>query len=408
MEDTQRLEWDMSVDTALEINSVHKSGLKNWEELTLEYMEENNIPVTNTPDKHKEYFRRLVGRLVKQAAPKTLHQGLYDVMNTPYEDEITLDKIHSMTKMSKRDFKLAGRISTSVWGAMGEKEFETMFRNGSLKLNWEIRDILFDESKFFEFLEKIQPREVIKATTNLYGESHLVLTPFDAHFGIATREDYEEALKGYIELIRIKRRPIITIVAGQDYLHTNDENGHTENLTFIGKVDFNQMLEDGIWFMDHLVGEALAYADEVNVIYSRGNHDGSNANTLLRTIRALHPTANYDFTLDEYKMIRYGNVAIGLTHGEHVPQSRAGKQRLHDYYTSQFPNDFNMPMKRYIITGHYHNLKVTDEAGTLIYTLSTKVPKDGYHDKKAFVAAHKNFNAFEFTTEGLFAHYHIQ
>lgn len=407
MEESIRIEWDMTVEEALEINKLHKSGMKNWEELTLEYMEEHDIPVTNTPDKHKEYFRRLVGRLVKQAAPKSLHDSLYDVMNTPTDDEITLDKIHAMTKMSKKDFKLVGRIGTSVWGAMGEKEFETLFRNGSLKLNWEVKDYLFDEDKLYESLANIKPREVIKSDTSRYEDTRLFITPFDAHLGIMTKEDYEEEWRQYMGIIREKRRPEINIIAGQDWMHTNDVKGHTANLTFIGKVDFNKMVDDGIDLMDQLVGESLRYADRVNVIVSNGNHDESVTNVAMRAVQKLHPTANYDFGLEEYKAVGFGNVAVGFTHGEHVPKSRAGKQRLHDYYTSQFPDIFQMTKKRYIITGHYHNLQVTDEAGTLIYTLSTKVKKDEYHDKKAFVSAHKNFHAFEFTNKGMVNHHHI-
>lgn len=92
MDENKRIEWDMSVDEALEINDIHKRGLKNWEELTLDYMDDNNIPLTTSPDKHKEYFRRLVGRLVGEAQPTSLHDSIYSVMTTPTDDEITLEK----------------------------------------------------------------------------------------------------------------------------------------------------------------------------------------------------------------------------------------------------------------------------------------------------------------------------
>ena len=408
MEENIRIEWDMTVEEALEINKIHKSGMKNWEELTLEYMEEHNIPITNTPDKHKEYFRRLVGRLSKEAAPESLQDRLFNVLTRPDDDEITIQKIHEITKVSKDDFTLVGRMNTSVWGAMGVKEFETAYRNGALKLQWEVKNYLFDEERFHESLKDIEPIYVPQADTNKYTPTMLVIPPFDAHMGVATKEDYEEQIAKYVHIIRMYRRKVITIVLGQDYLHTNDAKGHTANLTFIGPVDFNKMLEDSISIAKTLVGEALAYADEVNVIYSKGNHDESLTNAAMRAVKEAYPQANYDFGMEEYKAIGFGNCGIGLTHGENIPKSRAGKQRLHDYFQNTFPDLFRVEKKRYVLTGHYHNLQLTDEAGTLIYTLSTMVPIDSYHDKKAFVAAHKNFNAFEFDEDGLFMHYHIQ
>lgn len=402
MEDS-RLSWEMSPQEAHEINKIHKSGKKTWEELCMEYMDDNGIPQTTTPDKHKEYFRRLVGRKNKEYEEdnevRSLTDSLQQLLSREDDEEITVDLIHRITRMSRKDFKLSGRINTSMWGTMSKEAFETAYRNGAIKLQWEVRDFLFDEELFTESLKNIEPMYV--DTSPVEADERLLVIPFfDPHFGVATAETYKATAARTISIMRERKRDTTLFIVGQDMIHTDDLKGHTSNGTPIGKIDFNKAIDDAVKFYSTLIEEALVNSDNVILSYSKGNHDETVGSLVARILHERYPQTELDVTLDEYKLFKYHNVRIGYTHGDKVPRGRNGKQRIHDFYLSQFPEDFLMVNSRYILTGHYHNFTVLDELGTLVYTLSTRKPADEWHVEKAFVGAQKFFTIFEYDKYG--------
>lgn len=397
---TNKRDWKLTDDVAYELNVRNKHG-EIWVDLCNEYMRDNNIPTLDKSEhENKEYFRRIVTsgakNYLKENRNYSVAQGLGNAMTEDLTEELTIDKIHEITRVSSTDFE-PKELTTNAWGILMKTDWGQMYDKGQIKLKWKVKNYIFNEDKLVKYLGTIKPVSV-KPIKQEVSPSDLVIPFFDTHFGIADIEYYEKTLQDAVNIIAEKKRRTIYIIAGQDAIHTNDNRGQTASGTFIGKIDLNKAIEGYVEFLGTITETALKYAEEVYLIYSKGNHDESISNPVARIVAERYKGNSLitDFSFDTHKVISIGNNAIGITHGHTTPSSKKGKQRLTDHYLATFPEVFNYQKNRFILSGHLHNEQVVDEAGTLVYTLSTKVPVDEWHADKAFGASRKRFTIFEF------------
>ena len=123
--------------------------------------------------------------------------------------------------------------------------------------------------------ENVEPY-VYEQKTKTHSSRMLEIPLFDMHWGIAYYDYYEPILEEILQLINSRRWEKIVIPFGQDFFH-NDSivNGQTTKGTEIEKVDMVKAVKDGKKFIYAIIDDAIANADEVQVLYTPGNHDES-------------------------------------------------------------------------------------------------------------------------------------
>jgi hypothetical protein len=115
--------------------------------------------------------------------------------------------------------------------------------------------------------------------------------------------------------------------------------------------------------------------------------------------------ANYDDRFEYRKLITYGKVFIGLTHGDTIPNKLSDVKEL---FVEENPIEYANAKIKEIHIGHFHAEKETgDIKGCIVRRLSTKVPTDKWHKKNGYTMAAKRFMLFEYTTDKLAAIYYV-
>jgi hypothetical protein len=259
--------------------------------------------------------------------------------------------------------------------------------------------------KIIDAIHSLTPFEPIQPKIKELLDRMLEITFDDMHWGIAFFEDYEDTLSDTLDLIRTRKYKEINIVIGEDLLHTDDLKGHTSNGTYIGEIDVSRAYNDCLRFYFAIMTAALEHAETVNVVYSMGNHSETLSWTIVQVLKHMFPQANYDDRFEERKLITYGKVFIGLTHGDVIPNSLS---KVKELFVEENPVEYAGAKIKEIHIGHFHAEKETgDINGCIVRRLSTKVPTDKWHKKNGYTMAAKRFMLFEYTTEKLAAIYYV-
>ena len=228
----------------------------------------------------------------------------------------------------------------------------------------------------------------------------LEITFDDAHFGVATFEDYIETLQDTITIIESHQYKEINIIIGEDLLHTDDLKGHTSNGTYIGEIDVPKAYNDCLRFYFALMEKALEHSERVLVTYSIGNHSETLSWTIVQVLKVKFPQAEYDDSLEnDRKVITFGEIFIGVTHGDNIKCSLRDVKEL---FVEENTMAYALATIKEIHIGHYHVLKETgDINGCVVRRLSTKVPPDRWHKRKGYTTAVKRFMLFEYSDKKL-------
>ena len=334
-------------------------------------------------------------------------EGLYysdKFIELSVESELTPDEVIKSHGYDPAyfDLKEVGSTGSKIGTSKNdEKYFINTYRRVKIVPKTEI----FNEVKFEKLLKNIKPikvnREYVKGL-----QSMLLVSLFDLHMGLNTAKDYSMTQSKIIHKIELEKRSDIYFTIGQDLAHNDNMRGTTSSGTPIEPVDLNDTYDEAIKFYEPMIRTALENANNVHLIYSIGNHDEAVGNGITRVLSTMFPQCKVDLKGEheniskvdqdqygEYKLLNYHNNAIGLTHGTYVGRK---KERLHDIYMALFPSEFTMLKERYIITGHHHTDRLTDQNGTSVYSLSTRNKPDAWHVKQGFVGSKKRFMIFEF------------
>ena len=222
---------------------------------------------------------------------------------------------------------------------------------------------------------------------------------FDMHWGVAFMDHYEPVLNEILELINSKNWDRIVIPFGQDFFH-NDSiiNGKTTKGTPIEKVDMQRAVKEGLQFIFAIIDTALEKSNEVQVIYSAGNHDMSTSWMFMQTLLVRYGPDIVDDSLEYRKVITHGKNSIMITHGD---SKQATAKKLAHVFPISFPEEFAQANVREVHSGHLHHEAEADIYGIMVRRLSTGGITDDWSDKEDFVGAHKRFMLFEWDLKKL-------
>ncbi|MDF2608977.1 MAG: phiJL1 [Lachnospiraceae bacterium] len=254
-------------------------------------------------------------------------------------------------------------------------------------------------------IKSLSPFEPVRPKIKEFLDRMLEITFDDMHWGIAFFNNYEDTLNDTLELIKTRSYKVINIVIGEDLLHTEDLKGHTSNGTYIGEIDVKRAYDDCLRFYFSIMQTALEHVETVNVIYSMGNHSETLSWTIVQVLKHMFPRANYDDRFEYRKLITYGKVFIGITHGDVIPSNLS---KVKELFVEENPIEYANAKIKEIHIGHFHAEKESgDINGCLVRRLSTKVPTDKWHKKNGYTMAAKRFMLFEYTTDKLAAIYYV-
>ena len=216
---------------------------------------------------------------------------------------------------------------------------------------------------------------------------------FDMHWGIAFMDYYEPVLNEILDLITSRRWDRIVIPFGQDFFH-NDSivNGQTTKGTAIEKVDMVRAVKEGKTFMYSLVDAAIKNANEVEVLYSAGNHDRSTSWMFMQVLLERYGPRVIDDSFEYRKVVTYGKNAIMITHGD---SKQATAKNLAHIFPITFPEEFANAGVREVHSGHLHHEAEADIYGVMVRRLSSGGKTDDWSDKEDFVGSHRRFMVFE-------------
>lgn len=250
-----------------------------------------------------------------------------------------------------------------------------------------------DSAEFLAAIkERVEPYEY--EPRQLTEPSRMLEIPlFDMHWGVAFMDHYQSVLDEILELIHSRNWDRIVIPFGQDFFH-NDSimNGQTTKGTSVEKVDMTRAVKEGQQFVYAIIDAAIDKANDVQVIYSVGNHDMSISWMFMQVLLERYGALVVDDSLEYRKVVAYGKNAIMITHGN---SKQATAKNLAHIFPVSFPEEFSNADVREVHAGHLHHEAEADIFGVMVRRLSSGGKVDAWSDYNDFIGAHRRFMLFE-------------
>lgn len=246
--------------------------------------------------------------------------------------------------------------------------------------------------------ESVEPFEY-KHKPDPHAERMLELPLFDMHWGVAFLDDYKTTLTSVLKLMHTRTWDKIVIPFGQDFFH-NDSivNGQTTKGTVIEKVDMVRAVKEAKTFIYALIDTAIHQANEVQVMYSAGNHDRSLSWLFIQVLLERYGAEVVDDSLEYRKVIVYGKNAIMVTHGD---SKQATSKNLAHIFPIAFAEEFANASVREVHAGHLHHESEADIFGVMVRRLASGVKVDDWSNRQDFIGTHRRFMAFEWDRDSL-------
>lgn len=263
----------------------------------------------------------------------------------------------------------------------------------------------FDPEDFLDAIrENVEPF-VYTPDKRSDADRMLEIPLFDMHWGIAFMDYYEPVLNDILDLITSRRWDKIVIPFGQDFFH-NDSiiNGHTTKGTVIEKVDMTRAVKESKTFMYALIDTAIQCANEVEVIYSAGNHDRSISWMFMQVLLERYGPSVVDDSLEYRKVVTYGKNSIMITHGD---SKQATAKNLAHIFPITFAEEFANATVREVHAGHLHHEAEADIYGVMVRRLSSGGKVDDWSNKEDFIGTHRRFMVFEWDRKKLASIHYI-
>ena len=287
-----------------------------------------------------------------------------------------------------KDFELVNSRS-SMWNSSVDNTLYSSRITVKPKVNG------FDIDKIIEKINaKLHTRKVSPLTQQ--GQRMLEIPLFDLHFGIGDLEYYEETLAEILEVIEYRKWDTIFIPIGQDAIHTDGFNGTTTSGTIIGEIEFEKTINEVNEFYTYIIDKAIENSNNVNIMYSAGNHDQLAGYMFVRMLEKQYKdneTVKFDTEMKQRKAFKWKDVFVGVTHGDR------GGNRIKENFMSDFGRLIADARVIEIHSGHIHHEVVKDSYGIVVRSLPTKAKTDKYHDVNGFVGSRKSFQLFEYTED---------
>lgn len=263
------------------------------------------------------------------------------------------------------------------------------------------------ESRIEELLEAIKdntPVAQIQPKVIKEADGMLEIPLFDMHFGIADIDYYADTLEEILSIVTSKHWDRIVIPVGQDLFHNDSiTDGKTTKGTLIEKVNLKKAIYDAKTFYFNIIDAAINNANEVNVIYSPGNHDKTVGWLFSQILLTRYGSFIVDDSMAERKVIWWKGCFIGITHGDKRGDTPRG---LRGNFTIEFPTLFAEAKVREIHAGHLHNESSSDEYGVQVRRMSTGNKDDEWTISEGY-KSQKRFMLFEWMPNRLKAIYYV-
>src|SRR5690625_1474535 len=260
------------------------------------------------------------------------------------------------------------------------------------------KNILTDEEILSVVTSETKPLRFKTTKHEIDDKRMLGIELMDMHFGINTLDDYQDTIRRLTERLESRKWDRVAITFGSDLMHVDNLKNTTANQTRIDDVDIMQMIEDVKSFYEYLVSLASKQANEVEVIYIKGNHDETTSALLIHWLEARFKDVDnveVDTSIEEVKVYTWEQIFVALTHGD------KGGKRTKNALSTNYPLEWARSKVREVHKGHLNQEKALDEFGITERTLPTGAKTDQYHKDNSFDSAHKRFMIFEYSSEWL-------
>ncbi|GFN32585.1 hypothetical protein [Paenibacillus xylaniclasticus] len=383
----------------------------SWEELALKH--------SNGKFCSGETYRCWVKRQLKFKGELTKKQDYHKTSESPsYKEEVEIhrdgtqssNKLVRMSIEQSKDEKFLLKAhgydldswelisaKSNIWNAYSKSDgISTLY---SSKISVRPKRNGFNYDRFIESLREIKPYSVQYQEKSPITEAHekrlLEISLYDTHFGVSDYEYYFSTQQRIATKIASRQWEEILFVVGQDMLHNDNFRGQTSSGTLIETVDMEKAWDDCRKFYEPLIKLAFENANNVKIVYSKGNHDESMSWAFVQLLKALFPFAKYDDSFTERKAHVFGNIFIGITHGD------KGRKQLHNLFPVEFPELWARAKIREVHVGHLHVEDGRDYFGMMVRTLATRNKTDKWHQDNGYIGAHKRFMLFEYSESEL-------
>ena len=278
---------------------------------------------------------------------------------------------------------------------------------GDVTQAW-VKQSAISERQFVELLAeiKVNTPHIVVEKQKAKESSHMLEIPlFDLHLGIADFERYKPTVQETLGYIYIRHWKKILVVIGQDMFHNDDFRGRTSSGRSIEKVDMVQAWKDAKAIYYSILDAAFLQADEVEIIYVRGNHDESMSWAFIQMLAERYGAEHVDDSLAYKKVRTFGKCFIGFTHGD---GKKSTARDLRGQFTVKFPLEFASAVVREIHAGHIHHEKDSgDDYGIMCRRLCSGNEQDDWSESEGFEGAIKRFVLFDWSDTKLSGTYYV-
>lgn len=321
---------------------------------------------------------------------------------------------HDMTKPSPEGFGVSGVSGYyKVDPETGEKVLTAQWVKTKAEAEQQLAATLEAVKEVF-ILPSMKIAKIAKPTGKLAND-HLIVYPMgDPHIGMfawgeESGEDFDvkiaeknlcETMDRLVDCSMSTKQALIVNVG--DFFHSDNKFGTTTRGTPLDTdTRWAKVLRVGVRAMRHCVESALRKHETVRVINEIGNHDDHTSQVLTLALTMAYesnPRVTFDQNPGRFHYHRFGDVLIGVTHGDTVKPEKLGEIMAVDRQKDWGETNF-----RYWYTGHIHVRKVYDLPGCMAESFRTLAPKDawtagmGYRSGRDMysIAIHKKFGEVE-------------
>jgi len=252
-----------------------------------------------------------------------------------------------------------------------------------------------------KFLDKlvtdVKPYQ-LKVTDNKT-KNNMVLPLADLHFGITKIADLEEHLHKIIPIIQQQHDTFVIEQLG-DLLHSSQMwTTQTMRGTMLDEVDMVQAIEDAKSFF-HLIITNIN-ANNIIIKQMAGNHSGNMEYLFMEMLKVKYPNVSVENNVKYRDAYLLGDVGILIAHGD------LAKKGLTSLFPTEFKDVWSKSKQHYLHTGHYHNEKLTDNAGIVWQQFGTPKPTDKYEEQNGWSLSKKSMYLLEYSPDELIAEYYV-
>lgn len=218
----------------------------------------------------------------------------------------------------------------------------------------------------------------------------------DAHFGmyawgeetgadfdtaIASR-DLRAALDHLVDTAPASEHGVLVDVG--DFLHADNRSNVTPGSGHLLDVDtrFRRVCTIAVEALRYCVGRMLQKHKTVRLIIAPGNHNPDSAGWMAICMKLYYenePRVTVDMTPGKFHYFEFGNVLIGVTHGDRLKIAD-----LPSIMAADRPAMWGQAKHRYWWTGHIHHTKHQEYRGCTVEAFNTLAASDAWHSASGY------------------------